>query len=267
MTYAYDNYTNTGVSFELQATKNIMLELGMVMGTDTALWDGGSLRTTAGAGGAYTTKWSNSDPGLQPSLTACARYQTDDGSTAIYPCANGINNGTWGYNNLQQYTTTIYHKFNDKWHITYEFWDMHENKTPNAPNNTFNATPGAFGNLGQILNGPYGAWCKSGASCTSWEYAMVSYLNYTPDPLNNISFRVEFFNDQYGQRTGVKTRYLNYAVGWQHWLSPTVTLRPEVAVYNSLDRKSFNRTGGPGAPGSATAMSEAVFSSDLIWHF
>jgi hypothetical protein len=183
-----------------------------------------------------------------------------------------LNGGTWGYNNLQQYTTTIYHKFNDQWHITYEVWDMHENHTPNAAiagtGNLFqaNQTPGNFGNLGQLLNGPFGAWCNSGASCTSYEYAMVSYLNYTPNPLNNISFRVEFFNDQYGQRTGVKDRYLNYALGWQHWFSPTITVRPEIAVYNALDRRAFNRN-GQGNVASATDMSLFVASCDLIWHF
>ena len=278
MTYAYDNYTNTGISFELQATKNWMLEAGMVMGTDSALWDGGSLKVApgtvpGGVGAPYTGKWSNSDPGMKPSATACIRYQSDSAATAIYSCANGINDGTWGYNNLQQYTTTMYQKFNDEWHITYEVWHMHENHTPNAAAyGEPNQTPGNFGNLGQILNGPFGAWCRTGASCTSQEYAMVSYLNYTPNPLNNISFRLEFFNDMSGQRTGIKDKYLNYAVGWQHWFSPTITFRPEIAVYNALDRKAFNRNGqgnissAPGA-GGATAMSELVASADVIWHF
>jgi hypothetical protein len=102
---------------------------------------------------------------------------------------------------------------------------------------------------------------------------VLGYLNYSWDPLNNLSFRVEFFNDSSGQRTGVRDQYLNYAVGWQHWLSPTVTLRPEIAVYNALQRKSFNRNGqgnvvgGVNGVGTATAMSEAILSADIIWHF
>jgi len=54
MTYAYDNYTNTGIIASLQATKNWLLQLGITDGTDTA-------------------PWNLKDPGDQPSLTACAR--------------------------------------------------------------------------------------------------------------------------------------------------------------------------------------------------
>ena len=270
MTYAYDNYTSTGLSVELQATKNLMLEAAIIDGTDSAIWDAGKL--TYSLNPNVIVPRSNSDPGVQPSFTACVRYQTDTSYDTIYSCANGINNGTWGYNNLQQYTTTFYHKFNEKWHLSFEAWDMHENHTPNAaaygePNQTFVST-----NLSSLDNGPFGAWCKTGAFCTSQEYAMLAYLNYEPDPLDNISFRAEFFNDLNGQRTGVKDRYLNYAIGWQHWFSPTITIRPEVAVYNALDRKAFNRSGqgnvasAPGA-GGPTDMSELIASADLIWHF
>jgi hypothetical protein len=88
---------------------------------------------------------------------------------------------------------------------------------------------------------------------------------------SNLSFRLEYFDDASGQRTGIKDRYLNPAIGWQHWFSPTVMIRPEIAVYNALDRKSFNRNGqgniGSPATGGATAMSEVVASMDLIWHF
>ena len=41
------------------------------------------------------------DPGAMPSVTACVRYQTDTAYDNVYVCADAINNGTWGYNNLQ----------------------------------------------------------------------------------------------------------------------------------------------------------------------
>ncbi len=269
MTYAYDNYTNTGLLASLQVTRNLLLQAGITVGTDSAGWDADGVKLRpAGA-------WSNADPGVQPTGTACIRYQTDSAYDTIYSCANGINGGNWGYNNLQQYTTTYYHKFNEQWHLSFEAWDMHENKTPNAAAyGEPNQVQGSFGNLGQLLNGPFGAWCRVGHQyCTSNEFSLLTYVNYSWDALNNLSFRVEFFNDNSGQRTGVRDQYLNYAVGWQHWLSPTVTLRPEFAVYNALQRKSFNRNGqgnvigGPNGLGTATAMSEAILSADLIWHF
>jgi hypothetical protein len=47
--------------------------------------------------------------------------------------------------------------------------------------------------------------------------------------------RGDFFDDINGQRTGTATAYNNWAIGWQHWLSPQVELRPEVAWYHALD--------------------------------
>jgi hypothetical protein len=268
MTYAFDNYTNTGILFSLQATRNLVLQAGVTVGTDSAVWDAGKLTWST----TSIVPRSNSDPGVQPSLTACIRYQTDTAYDAVYTCANGINNGTFGYNNLQQYAMTYYHKFNEKWHITFEAWDMHENNTPNAAAYGENNQTAVSTNLTSLANGPFGAWCRVGQTfCTSNEYAMLSYLNYQIAPMDNLSLRLEYFDDASGQRTGIKDRYANYAFGWQHWFSPTIMIRPEIAVYNALDRPAFNRAGqgniGSPAQGGATAMSEFVASADLIWHF
>src|SRR5208337_2483682 len=108
MTYAYDNYTNTGVIATLQATRNWVLQLGLSAGTETV-------------------PWNTKDPGTQPTLTVCARYTTDSSNDNAQVCANGINDGTWGYNNLQWYGATYYHKFDEKWHLAFEAWDMHQN--------------------------------------------------------------------------------------------------------------------------------------------
>ena len=87
---------------------------------------------------------------------------------------------------------------------------------------------------------------------------MLAYLNYQFSPLDNLSWRAELYNDQQGQRTGYKTTYLNYAVGWQHWFGPQVEIRPEVAYYHSTDVKAFDL---------GTKQDLAIVSSDVIWHF
>ena len=53
------------------------------------------------------------DPGVKPTFTACGRYETDSAYDNLYICANGLNTGTYGYNNLQWYGFTYYHKFDD----------------------------------------------------------------------------------------------------------------------------------------------------------
>ena len=59
---------------------------------------------------------------------------TDSGNDSVYVVANGINNGTWGYNNLQWYGLTYYHKFNDQWHISFETYNEHQNNVLNLDN-------------------------------------------------------------------------------------------------------------------------------------
>jgi hypothetical protein len=76
-----------------------------------------------------------------------------------------------------------------------------------------------------------------------------------------------------GQRTGVKTRYVDFGIGWQHWFSPQIEIRPEVVYYHSLDANAFNGNsnaipasagGGAIAPNRNSAW---LSSMDLIWHF
>jgi hypothetical protein len=81
--------------------------------------------------------------------------------------------------------------------------------------------------------------------------------------LDNISFRAESFHDLNGQRTGSATVYNNWAVGWQHWFSPSITFRPEIAFYNAGEN-AFGRNNINQNP---TQSHLAVFSSDLIIHF
>ncbi len=41
-------------------------------------------------------------------------YSTASNRDNFYGCANGINDGKYAYNNLQDYDFTWYHKFNSK---------------------------------------------------------------------------------------------------------------------------------------------------------
>jgi len=235
-TYGYDNYTNTGINAAIQLNKNWMVQAGILDGTEVALWVP-----------------SSKDPGKQPTLEACIRWISDSAYDSVYACADGINNGTWGYNNLQWYGFTYYHKFNERWHLSAEYWNIHQNNVLDVSQGYANTPWVTF------RNPPFEAQCNPGQTqCTAKEWSALAYLNYKVTPLDNISWRVEYFDDQNGQRTGFKTAYFNYAMGWQHWFSPSVTFRPEVAWYSSLDAKAFDN-------GKSDRLT--VFSADIIWHF
>ena len=283
MTYVYDGYTNLGGVATLQATKNLILQGGISFGTDSEAQNARNVSYPAIAGGVlyqpvpgvYATTSAQpvysgqADPGIKPSFVACGRYQTDDAYDNIYLCANGVNTGTFGYNNQQWYGGSFYHKFDEAWHIAIEAWHMHEDNVPNATSIFAGAVANPFY---YQVNGPNLAQCGSPLqlTCTARHWAMVTYLNWQFAPLDNISWRMEYFNDITGQRTGVKTSYLNYGVGLQHWFSPTVEVRPEVAFYNSLKAPAFEQN-PPLLQTSPTTIGTkshiAIFSADLIWHF
>ncbi len=271
LTYTYDNYTNTGIQSTLAVTKNLFLQLGVSDGTEGPLWHLDNKVTNPYPNPLYPGATFSKDPGIQPTVTACIRYSFNDGNDNIQPCANGINSGVWGYNNLQWYGFTYYHKFNEHWHISYEFYDEHQRAVPNANNANVqtiyanNGTP--FSPLFMPFNAPNLAHCSNvnALKCTATAIGTVAYINYSPDTLNNFSLRPEYYADQQGQRTGVPADYVALTLGWQHWLSPQLEFRPEIGYWRSINALAFN--GNP-THGIAPSKNFTVLGAmDLIAHF
>ena len=271
MTYTFDNYTNTGVQATLAATKNWIFQAGVVAGTEAMPWHVGATIPNPFPNALYPGATMPKDPGAVPSVTLGVRWTSDDGKDDINVVADGINGGQWGYNNLQWYGFTYYHKFNDQWHISIESYNEHQNNVPNLLNP---ATLAIIANGGtpfspqfMPFNAPGGAICKSATplACTAdWQTALM-YLNYKASPLDNISYRAEFVDDFQGQRTGFKTRYIETGIGWQHWFSPQIEIRPEVSYYRSLDVNAFNGNANLGI--AANKNYAIIGSADIIIHF
>lgn len=269
LAYSFDNYTNTGIQATLALSKNLFLQLGVSAGSDTAFWNTGKHITNPYPSPLYPGQTFRKDPGAQPSFTGCLRYQTDSARDAVYACADAINSGTWGYNNLQWFGLTYYHKFTDKWHISFETYNLYETKVPNINNATVQTVVANGGTpfAGLKYNAPNMAQCHdpNALTCTAKAFALLAYTNYQPSPRDNISLRTEYYNDEEGQRTGIATRYYDIALGLQHWFSPQIEFRPEVAYYRSIDAAAFN---GDGALGIAPDKNhQLVLSGDVIVHF
>jgi Putative beta-barrel porin-2, OmpL-like. bbp2 len=271
MTYTFDGFTNTGIDLTLAANKNWMIQAGITVGTESLPWHVGTNITNPIPNPVFSGSTFLKDPGATPSGTFGVRWTSDSGNDDINAVATGINNGTWGYNNLQWYGVTYYHKFNDQWHISIEAYNEHQDNVANLNNPVAVAaiagggTP--FSPQYMPFNAPSGAQCGSAAvySCTATYEAVLMYLNYKASPLDNITYRAEFTDDLQGQRTGVKTRYFETGLGWQHWLSPQIEIRPEVSFYKSLDADAFNGNSNLGiAPNKNTAL---IGAADIIVHF
>jgi hypothetical protein len=278
MTYGYDNYTNNGIVPTLAITKNWFVQLGVEIGTDTAPWHMGQLVANPFPNPVFPNNTMLKDPGAKPSLVGGVRWQSDSGYDDVYLTMDGINNGTWGFNNLNWTGGTWYHKFNEQWHLSVESYTLSQRNVLNVADPANIALNGGFPfSLAQgfNFNAPNLAVCASPTqlTCTARVWTVLAYLNWKFTPLDNLSFRPEFYDDMNGQRTTVKTRYANFAVGWQHWFSPQVEIRPEIAYYHSLDANAFNGNFNA-APASAgggvivpTKNWEVIAAMDLIWHF
>ncbi len=282
LTYTFDNYTNSGLQTTTALSKNWFFQLGLTVGTEAAPWHWGETIPNPYPNPVFPGNTMPKDPGAQPSVSTGIRWQSDSGWDNIYAVIDGINNGTWGYNNLQWKGITWYHRINDKWHFSWEMYSLSQNNVLNANNNTHTlGVPGltdvqailANGGFpfstaaGMPFNAPNLAQCANPTvlTCKAEDFATVMYLNYQFSPLDNISFRPEFFNDMQGQRTGTKTRYVDFGIGWQHWFSPQIEVRPEVTYYRSLDAPAFNGNFNGGiAPNKKDAL---IGAADLIWHF
>jgi Putative beta-barrel porin-2, OmpL-like. bbp2 len=272
MTYTFDNYTNTGIQATLAATKNWIIQLGLTVGSDTMPWNEGARLTNLLPGNPlYPGSTLLKDPGATPSFTAGLRYTTDSGKDSINIVADAINGGQWGYNNLQWFGLTYYHIFNDQWHISVEAYNLGERNVPNALNGTAAAIVAGGGTpfSPQFIpfNAPGLAQCSTPTvlTCNTNTQAVLTYVNYKASPLDNISYRLEYYDDDQGQRTGTKTAYVETGIGWQHWFSPQIEIRPEVSYYRSLNANAFNGNANLGIP--ANKDFALIGSADIIIHF
>jgi hypothetical protein len=272
MTYTFDNYTNTGLQSTLALNKNWFVQLGLTVGTEAMPWHWGQTVPNPFPNPVFPGNTMLKDPGAKPSVTAGVRWQSDNGWDSVYAVVDAINDGTWGYNNLQWKGITWYHRFNPQWHFSWEVYSLSQKNVLNATDPAGIIANGGYpftAANGINFNAPNFAQCSnpSALTCTAEVFATVMYVNYQFSPLDNISFRPEFYNDMQGQRTGTKTRYVDFGIGWQHWLSPQIEFRPEVTYYRSLDAPAFNGNFNANPIILPNKKDSLIASADVIVHF
>jgi Putative beta-barrel porin-2, OmpL-like. bbp2 len=223
--YAIDPFTDTGLITTVKLNQQWLVQLGITAGHDVAPWT----------------------PDAKPSGTACLNYTTKSVNDNFYVCANGINDGKYAYNNLQQYDATWYHKFSKTWHMATESWYMYERDVP------------AVGGPVRPEPGTDGAYCLPWeVRCTAPEYAVVNFLQKELSLHNFISFRSDFLDDKKGQRTGYATKYSENTIMLCHWIGSTVQLRPELRFERAWDRKAYD---------NSQRQNQLTVATDLIFHF
>ena len=223
--YSIDPFTDTGALLTVKLSNRWLVQGGITASHDVAPWT----------------------PDAKPSGTVGVSYTTASVNDNFYGCANGINDGVYAFNNLQQYDLTWYHKFGKTWHMATESWYIFERDVP------------AVGGPVAPEPGTNGAYCRAGDTrCTAPEYAAVNYINKELTAHDYLSFRSDFLNDKKGQRTGYQTRYSENTFDWNHWFGSTVQLRPELRFDHAWDRRSYD---------NGTAVNQFTAATDLIFHF
>jgi len=272
--YTYDPYTQNGIVSTTMLSKNWRVQLEISAGNDISPTDKHFRQFTP---------------------AACLIYTTDSGGDAIYPCMNGLNNQNFGWNNIQHAVITWYHKINERWHTDTEIWYMWENHTPNVLNPQGQAALAAMFPAPEYnIGAPSGAQCSNTALayCASHEWAIVNYLNYQHGPHDIWTWRSEYFDDSTGQRTGFKGGFLEFDLGYTHWIGDAVELRPEArferevsapdaaitgfaydnpcyAAANSASPTCTFTSGGRTLtfPQNGGKRSQAMIAMDVIFHF
>ncbi len=223
--YGVDPFTDTGIMATVQTTFQSLIQIGVTASHDVAPW--------------------TSD--AKPSLTACFSHSTRSVNDNVYLCANGINDGQYAFNNVQQYDGTWYHRFSKHWHSATEAYVMYQRNVPSV------AKP----NL--IEAGTSGAVCLGGHTrCLAPEWAIVNYINMERNGRDFLGFRSDLLNDKKGQRTGYQTKYTENTLSFSRWVGSTVQVRPEVRFDHAWDRNAYDR---------GTRQSQFTVASDLIFHF
>ncbi|MGD1093625.1 MAG: TonB-dependent receptor [Bryobacteraceae bacterium] len=228
--YAIDPFTDTGILGTVRINDRWLVQLGITASHDVAPWT----------------------QDAKPSATACVSYTFNHGNDNLYPCANGINNGRYAYNNLQMFDNTWYHKFSSSWHMATEAWYMYQRDVPSVSGPLFpeKVSP---------EKGTNGAFCSAGEiRCLAPEWAMVNYVEKELSAKNYLSIRSDFLDDMKGQRTGFKTRYAEATLMWRHWVGSTILLRPEIRLDHAFDRPAYD---------DGTRRSQFQLAMDVIFKF
>ena len=179
---------------------------------------------------------------------------------------NGLNDSRWRWNNIQLAVLAWYRKFNTQWHMDSEAWYIWQSHTPNVSNPEGVAAilaryPAPTFNFGA----PSGAQCDPGVVyCFSYAWAFLNYINYQHTPHDIFVWRSEFFGDAKGQRTGFKTRYVEFTLSYTHWIGDAIELRPELRFEHALDVDAYDDLT---ATRGAGRHSQYIFAADAILHF
>jgi hypothetical protein len=234
--FTFDTYTQTGVMATLMLNKQWMVQGALEAGTDMAPWYKGAIPT-----GMFGVRW-----------------VSRDNNDSVYTVLNNINNAKFrrfeedgqpaGHDNFNYIVTTWQHRFNERVHTKTEAYYMWQ----------FDAVLGGTPSIGPLR--PWGGGGGIGPDIpgTSRAYGVLNYTMFLVSSRDYVTIRNEWWKDEEGERTGFPSTYTSNTIGWAHYFSPTVEVRPEIGFYRSWTIPAFDL---------GTRKNQLMCALDVIYRF
>jgi hypothetical protein len=234
--FTYDTYTQTGVMAAFMLNKQWMVQGAIEAGTDMAPWYKGAIPT-----GMFGARWVSLD-----------------NNDSVYTCLNNINDGKFrrfevdgqpaGHDNFNYIVSTWQHRFNEKVHTKTEAYFMWQ----------FDGVLGGTPSIGPAK--PFGGGGGIGADIpgASLAYGVLNYTMFLVSSRDYVTVRNEWWKDEEGERTGFPSTYTSNTIGWAHYFSPTLEVRPEIGFYRSWTIPAFDL---------GTRKNQLMCAFDVIYRF
>ncbi len=230
--YTYDPFTQFGGVWSTRLNKNWMVQIGLNASSDVAPWASDA----------------------KPTVTACVQWSSDNSRNNVYVCANGTNNANYGFNNVNLYQFMWYYKLTDRLWVATEDYYEYQTHVPTVATNLGTNVPTVA-----TIPGANPAHCPTPTTeCTAGAYAASGYIMYQLTDKDYIGTRNEAYDDTRGQRTGFSTWYSENTIGWVHWLTPSIEVRPEIRYDHSYNAAAYD---------NGTRRGQLQFAADILVKF
>jgi len=196
--FTYDPFTFMGVLATIRLNPQWTIDVGVHGGNDMAVWS-----NSAQPNGHFMVKWLSLD-----------------NKDAVWLGANSVGRGKYtnGHDNLQHMVGVWSHRFNDTFHMMSEAYYVYQ----------FDAAKGGTCVFGPTRRFASGEGCGPIIPGISDSIGAVNYFQIKLSNMDYLTIRNDVFADLKGQRSGFKTVYSSHTLGWSHWLSNELIVRPEI---------------------------------------
>lgn len=227
--FTFDAYTQTGINAAIKLDNHWTILLGINAGDDVAPWD---------------------QSAHIPTGQALVRWVSNSNNDSIWAGVTSFNGGKFKdhHDNLQEFNATWTHRFTPCFFTATEAYYMYQYDSP----------MGGTCNFGPVRSFGGGGGCGPIIPGFSAEFGAVNYTELKVSPKDFISFRTDYLDDQYGERSGFKTQYMSYTLGLTHYFTDLFEMRPEIRYEFAFSAQPYD---------NGTKKNQTIAAVDAILRF